>query len=382
MENTCSDSGRAAPGVQIVPSRTRLGSALAGISRRVAERFFLDRHVEFWLRDLGRIESFREIRARVVDIRRETPDTRTFVLEPNRRWTQHRAGQWTRIEVEIDGVRTRRCYSLSSAPGDAQLALTVKRVSDGRVSTWLHDRLRIGDSVVLGAPSGEFVFMQPAAGRARVLFLSGGSGITPLMSMLRDFDKRPLELDVVLLHYARSRGDIIFREPIEALAKRHSWLKVIWCVDNEREGRLFDVADLEELVPDFSERDTYLCGPPGLMERAEDIWSERGLISRLRTERFSAPRRAEAADGARVELRLERSNRAIDVDTRGTLLEQLEAAGERPHHGCRVGQCRSCTVIKRRGRVASVLNGQTSEAPDEPIRLCISRPCSDLELAL
>lgn len=352
-----------------------------GARQRIAQRLLIDRQAEHWLRELDQVESLSEIRARVVDVVRETADARTFVLRPNRRWQAPRAGQWTRVEVEIDGVRTRRCYSISSAPDDARVAITVKRVLGGRVSSWLHDHLRPGDLIRLGEPSGDFVLPDPAP--SRLLFLTGGSGITPVMAMLRALATREALHDVVLVHHARSRDDVIFRRAIEALAARHPGLRAVWCLDDDPRGPGgFDEARLAALVPDLGARETFLCGPPAMMARVETMWRHAGLTHRLHVERFTAPVALTSAEGAEVTLHLLRSKRSVSARTTGTLLDQLEHAGERPPSGCRIGICRSCTSVKRTGTVQNRLTGAISCAPDEAIQLCVSMPCTDVELAL
>ncbi|HKA91215.1 MAG TPA: 2Fe-2S iron-sulfur cluster-binding protein [Haliangiales bacterium] len=335
-----------------------------------AERLFLDRKAAFWLGELRATWSLREVRARVVEVVDETRDTRTFVLRPNGGWRGHRAGQHTTVEVEIDGVRVRRLYSLSSAPGDRLPAITVKRA--GRMSTWLHDRVRPGHLVRLGPAAGDFVLPDPAPGR--LLFLSGGSGITPVMSMLRDLAARDAIGDLVFVHHARSHDDVIFSRALAALAARHRGLRLI-----VRFGR-FDESQLGALVPDFAERETFLCGPPGLMARAEWAWERAGASSRLHVERFGAGAAPAAAAGAMVTLA--RSGRSFPATASGSLLEQLERAGERPAYGCRIGICHTCRCRKRAGTVKNVLTGALSSATDEDIQLCISVPCSDVELGL
>lgn len=348
---------------------------LATTARRLAgthaaRRLFLDRQVETLLTELDPAWSLSETRARVVEVIAETHDTRTFVLAPNAGWRGHQAGQFTTVAVEIDGVRTRRCYSLSSAPGDRYPAITVKRTPGGRVSNWLHDELRVGDVVGLGTASGDFVL--PAPLPARLLLLSGGSGVTPVMSMLRDLAARGAIADVVFIHYARSRADVIFVAELSRLAARHAGLRLLFCVDDG-----FAAARFAELVPDFAERDTFLCGPPAMMERAEKLWAG---SARLRRERFAAP--VPQAATASVQVSLTRSGKTLAVSGQGSLLEQLEAAGERPQYGCRMGICHTCRCRKQAGTVENLLTGAVSSAPDEDIQLCIWAPRSDLELGL
>jgi len=347
---------------------------LTQIIETAARRFFLDRHAAFWLRELDPVLSLDEIRAEVVAVIDETADVKTFVLRPNARWRGHRAGQFTTIEVEIDGVRTRRCYSLSSNPGDPRPTITVKRTPDGLVSNWLHENVKPGDVLTLSPAAGEFVLAEPAP--AKLLLFSGGSGITPVMSMLRDLDAREAVGDVVFLHYARSENDVVFGRELAEVAARRPTLRVV-----VRTG-LFTEQDVAVLVPDFAERETFLCGPPALMERVEGLWSKQGIRSRLRHERFVMAAPSVSTDGASARITLSRSGRAVEANAANVLLDDLERAGERPASGCRMGICMTCKCRKVRGTVQNRLTGEISSAPDEDIQLCISHPRSDVTLEL
>ena len=345
--------------------------------RTVSRRLFLDRQAAFWLDQLHATWSPREIRARVVEIVATTPDAKTFVLRPNRHWTGHRAGQYTTVEVEIDGVRHRRCYSISSAPSDRRVAITVKRVAGGKVSPWLHEHLRPGDVLRISPAAGDFVLApEPVAAAAPLLLLGGGSGVTPLMSILRDLVDRDAVRDVVLVVHARRRDELIFGRELEAIAARHAGLRLhVELCD-------LDEARLARLVPDFAARTTLLCGPAGLMARVERMWADAGATPRLRREQFAAPPVTVPAPGAPIAIRLAASARTVAAGGTGTLLEQLERAGERPPSGCRMGICQTCKCRKQRGVVENLRTGAISSAPDEDIQLCISRGRSDLELAL
>ena len=191
-----------------------IANAWTATGRAAVQRLFFDRQAEFWMGELDPLRSLTEIRARVVEVVEETEDTKTFVLQPNAAWRGHRAGQHASVEVEVNGVRVRRCYSISSRPGEALVSITVKRVPGGRVSAWLHEHTRSGDILRLGAAAGDFVL--PGATPAKLLLLSGGSGITPVMSMLRDLGAHDALDDVVFVHYARSRADVIFGEELAA----------------------------------------------------------------------------------------------------------------------------------------------------------------------
>ena len=364
-------------------SMSQMGAAWRGAGSAVAQRLFLDRQAEFWMGELDPILSLGELRARVVEVVEETRDTKTFVLRPNAAWRGHRAGQYTSVEVEIDGVRVRRCYSISSAPSDALVSITVKRVPDGRVSTWLHETVRAGHILRLGAPAGDFVLPSPAP--EKLLLLSGGSGITPVMSMLRDLAARDAIDDVVFVHHARSRGDVIFGDELADLSARHAGLRLVLCLDDDASApRGFDEAYFAKLVPDFGERSTFLCGPKPLMDRAERLWERVGASDLLELERFTPQLRPlpALASPHGVQVRLGRSARDVVAKGGGSLLEQLERAGERPAHGCRIGICHTCKCRKQSGTVQNLVTGEVSSEPDEEIQLCLSIPRSDLELDL
>jgi ferredoxin-NADP reductase len=349
----------------------------ADLLRTFTRRLFLDRQAAFWLDQLHATWSPREIRARVVEVVTETPDAKTFVLRPNRHWTGHRAGQYTTVEVEIDGVRHRRCYSISSAPSDPRVTITVKRVAGGKVSPWLHEHVRPGHVLRLGPAAGDFVLdADPVAAATPLLLLGGGSGITPLMSILRDLVARDALRDVVIVVHARRADDVIFGRELHAIAARHAGVRLLVHLDD------LDEARLARLVPDFAARTTLLCGPAGLMARVERMWADAGASARLRREQFAAPPLTVPAPGAPIAIRLAASARTVAAGGAGTLLEQLERAGERPPSGCRMGICQTCKCRKQSGVVENLRTGAISSDPDEDIQLCISRARSDLELAL
>jgi stearoyl-CoA 9-desaturase NADPH oxidoreductase len=356
------------------------------MARQVARGLFLDRQAEFWARRIDGRWASGELRARVVAVVDEARDVKSFILRPGRRWRGHRAGQYTMVSVEVDGVRLGRCYSLSSAPGDPLLRITVKRSPEGRVSSWLHEHLQRGAVVRLTAAAGEFVL--PDVVPPKLLFVCGGSGVTPAMSILRDLDARRAVGDVVLVHYVRSPKDAIFRGELVELAARNRGLRLVFGFDDGAKGQgAFSEAGLGAAVPDFAERVTYLCGPAGLMARVERMWDEAGARERLRLERFAAPAlkvvpRDAGGEARTLEVQLSRSGRRRSIGDEGTLLEALERAGERPTHGCSMGICKTCTCTKRAGTVRNLVTGAVSSQPDEEIQLCITAPLSDLELGL
>jgi ferredoxin-NADP reductase len=342
-----------------------------------ARRWFLDRHVESWLQELTPTASLHETRARIVDIVEETHDTRTFVLAPNARWQGHLAGQHVTLAVDIDGVRTRRCYSLSSAPAAPFPTLTVKRVPGGRVSTFLHDRVQVGDVVRLEAVGGAFT--APGDGSRPLLFLAAGSGITPVLSILDDLGSRGGLDDTVLVYCVRSVRDVIGRARLDALLARHPGLTLRLLHDDDPAGG-FQPALLDRAVPAAGLREAFQCGPPGWMALVQAWWDGLGTGRPIHREAFTlAVPPPQAGASVRVTLR---DGRVLQLCGEGTLLEQLERAGLSPPHGCRMGICRTCTCRKVRGVVEDLRTGATRDAPDEDVSPCISVPRSDLTLDL
>jgi len=376
----------------------RVQAAGARLAAAASRYWFLDRHAEFWLRELGSTWSVTASRARVVDVIDETSDTRTLVLAPGGRWPGHLAGQYVPIELEVDGVRLRRCYSISSGsarPGARRISITVRRVTGGRVSTALH-QLRRGQVIGLGQTGGDFVLGAPASPiPTKLLLVAGGSGVTPIIAMIRDLAagaprdaSAPHGRDVVVIHASRGTGDAIFSTELASLATRFRWLRLhARRSDDVATGGRLDATGLRAMVPDLADRETFVCGPPGLIDVVTQAAVDLGAGHRVRHERFVAPApRLVAGDAtgaaAPATVALLRTGTQVVAAGPGPLLAQLERAGQRPAHGCRIGICHSCRCRKVRGTVEDTLTGAVSSEPDQDIRLCVSIARSDLELAL
>jgi len=371
------------------PSVSPLASVTAPLTRLLAApivRTFLDEHVfDFYARQLGPQLSLNRILARVEAIRPEARDALSFVLRPNPNWRGFRAGQHVQLTVEIDGVRHTRVYSPSNAPaaGDT-VTLTVKRHPGGRVSGYLHERVAVGDIVELSQAFGDFVL--PDRVPAKLLMIAGGSGITPLMAMLRDLLVHGTDTDIVFANYAHTHRDLIFADELAWLGERHSNLHLhfgvtaVSALPGELSGR-FSGGHLDRIVSDPAERRTLVCGPRGLLDTVNALWEDRGYPESPRGEAFT-PAVVAATGTHDIVLRFARSFTDVRGDTGVPLLVQAETAGLRPRSGCRMGICHSCTCRKQSGAVKNLLSGAITAEPDEDIRLCISVPVSDVTLDL
>ncbi|AEA24025.1 ferredoxin [Pseudonocardia dioxanivorans CB1190] len=316
--------------------------------------------------------------ARVVEVRPETADATTLFLRPGTPLPAHRPGQFVGLGVPVDGVWTWRSYSVTSRPGESLLAVTVTAVPDGAVSTLLARRLRPGALVRITPPSGEFVL--PAPTPEKLLFVTAGSGITPVMSMVRTLAAtRPSVLDgAVHVHSDRTAADVVFGPELRALAARTGMRLV------ERhtatEGRL-DPAGLSCVVPDWGARETWACGPADMLDDLVDHWDRAGDPAALHVERFRPPTYDDAAGtGGRVTFG--RSGIVADAAPGTPVLAAGEAAGVLLPNGCRMGICHTCVGPLRSGAVRDLRTGELHDTPGQSVRTCVSAPTGDVTIDL
>lgn len=339
--------------------------------------------VEDTLQALHPVLSLTEVRAQVVRIVDETPTTKTFVLSPNALWQGFRAGQFVRVGLEINGRRVERVYSLSSRPGARKLAITVKRQPAGRVSPHLHENIRVGDVLTLSQAEGDFVLPDAAHTPLpeKILLLSGGSGITPVMAMLRELQARNYQGDVVFFHVCRDAEELIFAKTLHAVEAAMPNLSLVKHFSQQSGHLSADMLRLE--VPDIAERTTWMCGPAGFMQNVQTAWQKWGATAPLHNERFNAvPLVHAVAPGVPVQVTMDKAGTSFTTEGNAPLLVQAENAGYFPQYGCRMGICRSCQCTKKTGTVENLETGELSSAPNEPIRLCISVARSDVALDL
>jgi ferredoxin-NADP reductase len=326
----------------------------------------------------------KEIRGVVTDVRRQTADTVTLTVRPSRAWRGFTAGQYVRVSVDIDGVRRTRCYSptCSQRRPDGQLELTIKADPQGLVSRHLHRTVTRGTVLGLSQPDGGFTLPTPRPGR--VLLISGGSGITPVLSMLRTLVDEEHAGDITFLHYANTAEDVLYRAELAELAARHPRLRVVLAYTMADEGAdlhgFFSVEHLAAAAPWHRDAQTYLCGPKPLMDSVRDLYDTLGSSERLHTEEFTPPALTFDAADARGQVRFAHSGTEFPNSGK-PLLEQAEDAGLRPEHGCRMGICFSCTKVKTSGSVRNAKSGDVSTEENEEIQLCISVPVGDVEIA-
>lgn len=318
-------------------------------------------------------------KARIEEVCYETVDTRTLVLRPGRGWRRHRPGQHVRIGVAIDGRIFTRTYSISSSPErrDGCITITVKAQPGGRVSTALVREAAAGQYLSIGLPEGDFVLPDPVP--TRIAFITAGSGITPIASMVRTLALRGAMPDVVHLHYAKHDRDVIFGDELRELAAAHPSYRFVPRY-TQHDPRRFSREQLDELIPDWRDREAWACGPASLLDSAMACYAEAGRT--LHIERFTAALAPVPADAVGGRVRFAATNTEAHGDGHTPLLRVAEQAGVNAPHGCRMGICHTCDTTLLRGCVRDLRTGERIDEPGARVQVCVCAAASDVELAL
>lgn len=323
-------------------------------------------------------------RAVVESVRPRGRDAATLVLRVGAGWRGHAPGQFVTVGVDVDGVRHRRCYSITSPPDRRRIELTVQATSDGVVSRYLVQRCPPGTVLHLDRAAGDFVLPKRLRG-ARLLFVTGGSGITPVMGMLRSMPDDGGGADVVVLHHVPDADRDLFPAELAVMAAR-PWLRtrvVHTRPSDGPPGAHLDARRLDESCPDWRHRRAYVCGPESLLDFATGHWSGTGRAHLLHLERFTPPRFLPPAEPGRVGalVHFARSGTAAPADPARPLLAVAEDAGLRPSHGCRNGVCRTCSTPIESGRARDLRDGRVS-GPGEHVQICVAAADGDCVLDL
>jgi len=332
-----------------------------------------------YLEMINPLWSTRELRGRVEEVRNETENAATILIKPGYRWPGHKPGQFIRIGVDIDGVRHWRAYSLTSDPyrEDGLISITPKKVDAGQVSPFLVEQAGKGTIVSLSDIEGDFVLDDPPP--EKLLFISAGSGVTPIMSMLRHLDHYDELQDAVLLHSARHTDDVIFGPELRELAERRKGFHLHEQMTREN-GRM-GPADLDRLCPDWTEREAYISGPSEMLDAFCEHWEQHGDCKRLHMERFQ-PKLGLGGEGEGGAIKFLASDCETESDGSQPILVAGEEAGLELPYGCREGICHTCVGTLCSGQVRDLRNGKVYGNEGEMIRTCISAPEGPIEIDL
>ena len=307
----------------------------------------------------------------------------TFWLEPTKQQTlpAYQPGQHLPLQVEINGEYVARRYTLSSSPSrPGRYAISVKRVDDGRLSNWLHDHFMVGDTLVADKPDGSFHLGQHTD---KLLLLSAGSGITPMLSMLRFLADHGQIRDLVFYHQCRSQLDIPYQRELSELAKAHPQLSVHIALsrpDKEWQGLTGRLADTHlQQIPDLNQRQVFVCGPDAFMTEAKRLLTEAGVSDSNYHQEAFGPAKGNLDTTKTVTISVD--GNLFEGDNQLTLLEQAENAGIPVANNCRAGFCGACKMTLESGEVEqpdvpALLPG---EKEDGKVLACCCVPKTDVE---
>jgi ferredoxin-NADP reductase len=340
------------------------------------------------------------------EIRQETHDVKSFFFSPQEESVfQFLPGQFITLELTIDGEVTNRSYTLSSSPTRPHvISITVKRKPDGIVSNWLHDHMKVGMAISALGPTGDFTcVLHPAK---KYLFLSGGSGITPLMSMARSFHDLAEDADLIFMHSARSPMDIIFKKELDLMTfnQTHFQPKFI-CASIDKsatpdsqpewliEGML-TAETLKRAAPDFLEREVFTCGPAPYMASVRNLLAAAGFaMEHYHEESFtfdelpaavqSSAQPVESvtqSNGNTFSVTLTKSEATVQCAPDQFILDAARNAGLRLPSSCSKGLCGTCKSKLISGQVDMKHGGGIRQREiDQGLFLpCCSTPLSDL----
>ncbi|MFD7812048.1 ferredoxin reductase [Streptomyces sp. NPDC059785] len=326
----------------------------------------------------------RDLRGRVEAVLPETPDATTLVLRPGLGWRGHLPGQYVRVGTEIDGVLHWRMFSLSSPAGarDGRIRITVRASPYGTVSRHLAHRTVPGTLLWLSPARGGFVLGRPVP--RRLLFLTAGSGITPVMAMLRTLAARGRLPDTVMAHSAPTRQDVIFGAELRGLAARFPRFRLHEHFTRAGGGprARLTTARLPEVCPDWRERQTWACGPAGMLDDVERYWDRHGLADRLHTERFHPVFRTADGGGGGGRVRFTETGVEADADASTPLLAVGEDLGLPMPYGCRMGICFGCILPLVHGRVRDLRTGRAHGEEGDLIQTCVSAAAGPVAIEL
>ena len=344
--------------------------------------------------------SDRDETLRCIQIRQESHDVKSFVLACDTpRQFRYLPGQFITLTLEIEGQTLNRCYTLSSTPTRPDtLSITVKRVAGGTVSNWLHDHLRVGMSLGVLGPSGDFTCFPVRA--KQYLLISGGSGITPLMSMARALQDLGSHADVVFVHCARTPADVLFGEELSLMARNMPHFRVAIVCERHTAGSSYaghlgriDASRLAHIAPDFMARSVYTCGPAPFMGAVRTLLERAGFdMARYSQESFSfeeavAPTSTIAVqDDPRATtlhtITLKKTAQSFACAEDQTILQAAMAAGVRLPSSCSSGACGTCKSLCLSGKVHMQHAGgiRQREIDQGWVLPCCARPLGDVSL--
>lgn len=330
----------------------------------------------FWLQKFNPIWSTHQALGKIIDKTITADGMVSLLLRTNRHFQIGQAGQHHPVRVELQGRHYERTYSLTQI-GSNQVLLTVKKVAQGVVSTWLVDQAQIGDIIEFGQPFGDLCLSEA---QPNLVLVAAGSGITPMYSLLEEWAKNHSDSsqNIQLLYWVKQQQDVAFVSRLQKLAKTYPNFQYhIFYTQAEQPDARLNLAHLAQIdIPQQSS--VYVCGPAGFVATANSVFAD---FADLKTEAFSlAP--ISSADTGQVNVTLTQSNTTVSIPRGQSILEGLEQQGIRPIYGCRMGVCNKCACPKSQGATKNLVNGSENTEPGQFLKLCVNSAQSDLIIDL
>ena len=347
---------------------------------RAISNLFKPLRPDDYLEMINPLWTTKELRGKVERVEPRGSEAASVLIRPSYEWPGHQPGQYVRLGLVIDGRYHWRAYSLTSdpEPDDGLISVTPKKVDSGVVSPYLVEKIQPGEVVRLGEIEGQFTLPDPLP--AKMLFISVGSGITPIISMLRSLDRRDALADAVVLHSDRTRDHVMFLSTLEDLERRHDGVRLDVRLTSDR-GR-FSASELDEACPDWREREAFCSGPGELLDELIEHWKCNGDPDRLHYERFQPKIGGNAGAGEGGTVTFLDSDATAECGGDTPILEAGEKEGLELAFGCRIGICHTCTGVLKSGKVRDLRSGEVSEPTGQDIRICIHAAEGDVELEL
>lgn len=348
--------------------------------QNVARHLFSPLLPDDYLELINPLWTARELRGRVASVEPQGNLAVTVKIRPGYKWPGHKPGQYVRLGVLIDGRFHWRAYSLTSdpEPEDGLISVSPKLVPSGKVSPYLVEAIAPGTIVRLGEIEGVFTLPDPRP--EKILFISAGSGITPIMSMLRSLDHHDDVRDVVLLHSVNDRGELMFAETLDYLDEKHPAFR-LHIQETDKDGRI-GVEDLDDLCPDWRERESFCSGPGPMLDALIEHWEKNGVEDRISYERFQPKIGGQGKGGEGGSIELTHSKLTAECDGDTPILEACEEAGANMPYGCRIGVCHTCVGTLLSGKIRDLRSGEVGGNKGETIRTCVNTAEGDIALAL
>lgn len=384
--------------------KSNIKSQIEGYGDIVKENEILRKHADKPTNERGEVEKVinryhpSRLELKVSEIIRETESTSTLrLISTSGYLPPFQAGQYINLFVEINGIRTSRPYSISSAPNQVgYYDLTVRGLQEGFVSDHLLGDVSVGDVFSSTAPTGNFYY-NPLFHGNNLVFIAGGSGITPFMSMIREVTDRGLERNIHLIYGSRVESDIVFSEELEERVKAHKNLTVTHVISEPGEGytgaKGFITSEvIKNTINDLSDKMFYVCGPEAMYSFVLKELEAMGIPKRKRrVEVFGPPAHIEQQPGwpehvnpnDRFQVRINKDSH-IEAVAGEPLMNSMERMGKSLPASCRSGECSLCRTRLISGRVyqPATVKMRKSDVKYNYIHPCMAYPLEDLELSL